>query len=173
MRQTSRPALLRPRRKERAKPTVGLGSDETTREPNTGREDSKARSSAGAKSVLNPSAWHSAPISFPWRENQDFLPEAKTEAAEGDGAMIFLRRSTAPPSISTQRNGRMERAFRHAASSACVCCADSILRANKITPEGCHSLSMFSRLGSNEVASKPMIRSWPTCWRREVRFMKE
>src|SRR5579859_7771592 len=83
-----------------------------------GRELAKLKSSVGTKSVLNPRAWHSAPISSPWRVKNGLRPEAKTEAAEGAGEVIFLRRSTEPPSISTQRNEGVETALRHSASKA-------------------------------------------------------
>ena len=52
-----------------------------------------------------------------------FEPAAATSATDGTGAITSRRRSTVPPSMSTQRNIGVETAFCASRSSACVCAA--------------------------------------------------
>ena len=60
---------------------VSLGSSDTSLEFITVRDASKARSSAGAKSTLNPSARQLTPITRPCWRNNFRSPEANTSAA--------------------------------------------------------------------------------------------
>src|SRR5229473_3515906 len=83
---------------------VSAGSSETVREVNTFREASNPRSTTGAKSVLNPSARISSPMTWPCMRYSRGLPLAKTDWAEGTGEIRFLSRSTVPPSRSTHKN---------------------------------------------------------------------
>ena len=61
---------------------------------------------------------------------------AATSATDGIGATTSRRRSTVPPSMSTQRNIGAELVFCASRSNACVCPASSRLRLKRMIPPG-------------------------------------
>jgi len=69
-----------------------------------------------------------APISFPWSANKLVSPVANTLAAEGDGPNNSRRRSTVPPSISTQVNSGAATQRWHSRKSSHVCSAPTMFR---------------------------------------------
>src|SRR5579872_5094625 len=126
------------------------------------REASNARSSTGAKLTLNPRAPQILPMSWPCLRNSLRSPVAKTSAAEGAGPVTFRKRSTRPPSRSTQVKSRSLTWAWQSFNSWWVCCAWMMLRAKRITPAGCMRLSMAATDGVTSVPSNPTISSWPT-----------
>src|SRR5271157_402112 len=107
-----------PRRNSRPYVITCFGSAETVRDVSTFFDVSNCRSSTGAKSVLNPRARTSAPMMRPCLRKSFFEPAAATSATGGTGAITSRRRSTVPPSMSTQRNIGVEAAFCASRSSA-------------------------------------------------------
>ena len=83
----------------------------------TVREAGSARSSTGAKSVLNPRARQESPIILPCFLNNFRSPVENTPAAEGAGASTLRKRSTRPPSRSTQVNIGEETQARQSSSN--------------------------------------------------------
>ena len=100
-------------------------------------EASKARSTTGAKSVLNPNPRQDSPITFPCLRKSLRLPVAKTSAAEGAGPVTPRNRSTRPPSMSTHLNRGVETQAWQSSSSLKVCPPLTMLRAKRMTPAGC------------------------------------
>ena len=106
------------------------------------REASNARSSTGAKSTLNPSARQFVADDLPMlAETMARSPVANTSAADGAAPSASRKRSTVPPSRSTQVKSGVATHFWHSRSSRHVCSGLLIFRANRITPAGCRRVS--------------------------------
>ena len=81
--------------------------------------------------------------------------------------MAVFRRSTVPPSMSTQRNMGVSTLSRLArSSSAGLACVGDVAREQDDAP-GRSMTSIWRRPGVGSAPSKPMMRSWPTCWCRD------
>ena len=98
----------------------------------------------------------------PCLRNNSRSPVAKTSAAEGVAPSASRKRSTTPPSKSTQVNSGVATHFWHSRSSRQVCSAFLMFRANRMTPAGCSRVSRELMRGVISVPSKPTIRSCPT-----------
>ena len=162
------PRAARPAKKAWAYWMTVAGSAAAARVPITEADAGRARSRTGARVVLKPKASASRAMSSPCFCTRAGLPVRATACAEGWRATASRRRSTRPPSMSTQRRLAGSQYAVDSESNARVCDALLMLRRKRMMPLGRMSLSQArSRLVSSRPA-RPTTSELPAAWRRVV-----
>ena len=112
----------------------------------------------------------SSPMTLPCLRNTLGSPVANTSAAGGAAPSVSRKRSTVPPSMSTQVNKGAETHFWHSRNKRHVCRGSLMLRANRITPAGCSRRSREASRVLISTPSNPMISNCPgSCRTSSVR----